>query len=1766
MESLEQRVLLTGLVNGNWPTEIIQWYGGPMEVVKDSWLITFDRAYGSAEAVARTNQIIAALGVVPDAGSVQPLAQGRWARFSTPADLTMPQAMALKHLFPFVQGFEPEGVARPSLVPNDAEFGQIYAHLNTGQTIQGVPGLPGADMSTTLAWDLQTGSRSVIIAVLDTGIDLLHPDLQANLWTNPGEIPNNGVDDDGNGLVDDVYGYDFSGNNDNNVQVAAGASDHGVAVAGCIGAVGNNGIGVVGVAWQVSILTVKIFPDAANPLAAFGDIVEGIDYVTRLRRDFNFNIVAINGSYGSVNAENPSDTFDNAQAIAIQEFTDAGGLFVASAGNDSNNNDGPNFAYPASFPNEFIISVAATDNQDQLAGFSNYGATSVDLGAPGVSIRTCAVGGGYQYIDGTSFSAPYTAGVIALMASASSFATQAQLKNALLNGVDPIPALAGITLTGGRVNANNSLRLIGFPGPIVTDISPGTLSGPVDEVIVGFSKAIDPAFFAVAGVELRGTNGDDDFNANDVFYTFASSDVSFIGDGSVVRFRLPGGNLPLDTYRLTLFNQYFRDFEGNYLNGTTAGGNDHEYAFRIIAGAGPLEPNDQILQATPVIFGAGGTVSFSTINIGDGPNPSMDVDLYRLTLAGPGLITVQVDARNLPSPSDLDSYLRLFDASGRELARNDNFYGLDSRIQYFVGAGGRYYVGVSGFGNSTYLPGSQASGTPGGSTGVYNIRFTVSQTQSTPASFTNPAPTAIPTQGTINSTIFVPDIREVRDVNVRINIAHTYVGDLEVRLIGPDGTVVPLVLGRGGSSNLGFINTVFDDEAATPITAGTPPFTGSFVPEGSLADLDGISASGFWTLRITDTRALNGGTLQNWRLDLLLENSISGPFEYNDTLLTATDTGLSGAASRTFDAAIGDGAYGLLDVDLYRFIAPAGTTVTATTVLPALNANGAPNLLHSVLRLFDQQGNPLVTDSRIDGNTASITFPVTFAGTFYIGVSGGLNLAYNPDEGGSGISAGTAGLYSLTISIVGGITTGAAVLQGTSLTVGLAADGAIGPAGNQAVGIALAGGDEPTEFVVPAGSPASIESFYGASFGGFLFRNAGVETGLPVRLTNESDFANRRVEVTGLFRANIPQDDQGGGLLVRRSISFGVADSFLAIDVVLTNTTFDPLPTVRWVEGLRPRHAGNLGSAFTRTVNDIDNATGRLATATYTNADFPGGATIGLGAAAPAAGQSVFLSVEPVNTVRDATQVIDTPVDPNGAEADGTLAIAFILGDLDPGRSARFRYFVFVGPSLASVQQRFQSLEGGTGTGHLVEDPADPSLPAASLPYALYYPEGYANSRASTFLPLVNPHDDAARVVVTARYEDPANALPPTVLFDGTLDPNSRGGITITTPALYAAGTLLVRKDTPYALEIKSSLPIGATLSHYDFGIATGQAFTSRPSTVWTFSEGFKSPGVNDFLVLYNTEARTVKVDLTVFRENSSQRSLYTMEVGAQRRSGLNLALMPGIADGPFAMRLDAEGAIVAALTHFDGNLGGGFSILGVPGLGATSGVSPEGQFGLNAAAEFVTILNTGSTPAQMEFTFYFQNQSAYRRQIFVPAGQRSGFNVALLPGFPRTSQPYSVGYTSNVPVSVSLSSFAFGSGTGTRFTNDARTVWLFSEGFRPGAGSAVTEYLRLFNPTVQNVTVEITLDFAEVPAQGSLPAIPAGSVVFRRTLTGRAANDFDIHEFITGDRASRDVFYSVSVRAPVPVVAYSAHFDATFGSGFGTLGTDLGAIAAAIV
>jgi subtilisin family serine protease len=326
-------------------------------------------------------------------------------------------------------------------LPNDPSLSQLWGLNNFGQAVKGGTGTADADIDAPEAWVTTTGSHSVVVAVIDTGVDWHHPDLAANIWTNPGEscpgCEDDGIDNDANGYVDDVHGWDFV-NNDNDPSDDHG---HGTHVAGTIGAVGDNGTGVVGVNWDVQIMPLKFI--GANGEGTADDAVRAILYATRM------GAVVSNNSWGG-------EDFSQALEDSIADADAHDSLFVAAAGNSFKDNDA-NPDYPSGFDLPNVVSVAATDQNDARAWFSNYGRRSVDLGAPGTSIYSTWPGGSYAYLDGTSMAAPHVTGVAALAEAGFPSASAVGLKSLLLRTVDPNATLASRTATGGRLNAANAV-------------------------------------------------------------------------------------------------------------------------------------------------------------------------------------------------------------------------------------------------------------------------------------------------------------------------------------------------------------------------------------------------------------------------------------------------------------------------------------------------------------------------------------------------------------------------------------------------------------------------------------------------------------------------------------------------------------------------------------------------------------------------------------------------------------------------------------------------------------------------------------------------------------------------------------------------------------------------------------------------------------------------------------------------------------------------------------------------------------------------------------------------------------------------------------------------------------------------------------------------------------------------------------------------------------------------------------------------------------
>ncbi|MBI1900168.1 MAG: S8 family serine peptidase, partial [Planctomycetia bacterium] len=484
-ETLEERTLL----DASFPELVVD----PQVFAPSSLLVSFQDGAAPADVLPDGASLGDALPLVPGLYEVQ-----------LGGSLTVAAAMEALRANPLVRFAEPDYEVHVDFIPNDTFFGSLWGLHNTGQS----GGLLDADIDAPEAWDVTMGSGSVIVAVIDTGVDYNHPDLAANIWTNFGEIAGNGRDDDFNGYVDDVHGYDFYSNDGNPMD----GNGHGTHVAGTIGAVANNARGVAGVNPNVRIMALQFMSASGSGFTS--DAVRAINYAVANGASIS------NNSWGG-------GGFSTSLFNAIANARAQGHIFVAAAGNNGSNNDfSPH--YPSNYNLDNVVSVAATDRLDNLAWFSNYGATTVDLGAPGVSILSTYPGNRYATLSGTSMASPHVAGALALIRDLHPEYTYLEAINQLLSSVDPLPSLSGLMVSGGRLNVANALAGPSLPRISINDVSvlEGN-SGTVDAVFTVTLSAASSDFVTVDYATANGTaTAGSDYEAAVGTVTFVPGETS----------------------------------------------------------------------------------------------------------------------------------------------------------------------------------------------------------------------------------------------------------------------------------------------------------------------------------------------------------------------------------------------------------------------------------------------------------------------------------------------------------------------------------------------------------------------------------------------------------------------------------------------------------------------------------------------------------------------------------------------------------------------------------------------------------------------------------------------------------------------------------------------------------------------------------------------------------------------------------------------------------------------------------------------------------------------------------------------------------------------------------------------------------------------------------------------------------------------------------------------------------------------------------------
>ena len=853
------------------------------------------------------------------ATAVRPIGFGLFSVHLNPS-VTVPQAIDYYRVLPGVQFAEPDYILGYNRTPNDASFNALWGLNNVGQT----GGTVDADINAPEAWEYHQGSGGTTVAVLDTGIDYSHPDLAANMWVNPGEIAGDGKDNDGNGYVDDVYGYDF----ENDDADPFDDNGHGTHAAGTIGADGDNGIGVVGVDWHARLMALKFL--GADGRGSLGNAIRALDYAVRMGARVSNNSWGFGG-------------YSAAFCVALDATRAAGHLFVAAAGNSGADNDAnPN--YPSGYALDNVLAVAATDKNDQLGSFTNYGATSVDLAAPGVGILSTYKNGQYATLSGSSMAAPYVAGAAAYLWDMHPEWSYAEVANTILTTVDVLPQLAGKVASSGRLNLARAASFRPeWNGPQVTDHSwADPTQGALDTLRLTFDKPIAVATFTPPDIALSGPNG-----------SIGVSSVTPVGGSDGTRWIIKFPRQETTGTYTAVVGPDVQDRSGNPMdqngNGMNGDPTDMFVASTALDRTGPRITDHVFLQDWAGIHGL--RVTFDKVIDPDsftpddvsvfGPNGTVDIDsvasaggsdfdiLFEATaggsytvVVGPGVTTPlgdEMDQNENGVNGDPDDTFTattfLTDRAGprvtdvsfggtatrltnirvtfSERVRAATFTPADvvlrgptgnripvTRVTAVIGSGGKQFdiefADQTAGGTYTVTVGPNISDEAGnvmdqnenGVVGEVADVFTGSTVLQTPVvrkpSVSGLNQTVLDAGRTV-STIVISEHIRINDVNLRVNITHGYTSDLALTLVAPNGDRVILSCRRGGSGD-GFLGTTFDDEADRHISEGFAPFAGSFRPETPLATLDGHDARGVWRLVIDDVSPGSAGRLNGWSL------------------------------------------------------------------------------------------------------------------------------------------------------------------------------------------------------------------------------------------------------------------------------------------------------------------------------------------------------------------------------------------------------------------------------------------------------------------------------------------------------------------------------------------------------------------------------------------------------------------------------------------------------------------------------------------------------------------------------------------------------------------------------------------------------------------------------------------------------------------------------------------------------------------------------------
>ncbi|WP_018692184.1 S8 family serine peptidase [Algicola sagamiensis] len=642
---------------------------------------------------------------------------------------------------PNVAYVEPNYLLKQEDVPNDPDFHRLWAFQNDGSA----GGIVGADIDAPGAWAIHQGSRNVIIGIIDSGIDYRHEDLAPNIWVNPNEIPNNQIDDDENGYVDDIYGISALKNTADPMDT----NRHGTHVAGIIGATGNNEKGIVGVNWQTQMVGCSFI--GSSGFGSVADAVKCLDYMIALKANGQ-PIRVINASWGG---GGDSQTLKE----AIQRAAEADIIFVASAGNDGRNTD-QTIHFPSGYDLENIVSVASTDRLDQLSSFSNYGQVTVDVAAPGSGIYSTVPGDSYASLSGTSMAAPMVTGTFALMLARKPDLTAEALISRFYDSTEKLTHLFDKVPEGRRLNLARALEY----------------ADPIPSFVIDFSDDIH----AIA----QGSNSAMTLSLRSLF--------DWSGEAKLTILHIPDGvTATLDDARL-------REGEQTKIKFTV---NDSvpvdNYTLMVVGESGDLTvERTLILEVLPK-----GTRPFHFVHTPEKPIP--DNDPHGLVAELP--ITLNAEIWDAEVEVDIahlwrgELIVQLITPDGEAITLHEKTGGIKSNIQkrYLLpelrgmntaGIWGLKVIDTSPFGEGMlkrwqFLPRAVPAG---------------SLTPIQKFSLGNAVAQPLPDKSTIRSEIPVPERGVIRSLHVSVDISHSWRNDLVVTLTSPQGTRVVLQENSGG--------------------------------------------------------------------------------------------------------------------------------------------------------------------------------------------------------------------------------------------------------------------------------------------------------------------------------------------------------------------------------------------------------------------------------------------------------------------------------------------------------------------------------------------------------------------------------------------------------------------------------------------------------------------------------------------------------------------------------------------------------------------------------------------------------------------------------------------------------------------------------------------------------------------------------------------------------------------------------------------------------